>query len=69
MVAGKEFLKRYVSLVEQMQKAQDAFFTCKKVKGYTDRTLLQKAKDLEAEVKRATKDYYNHRDQLELTFN
>lgn len=69
MVAGKEFLRKYVDLVAAMQKAQHDYFTSKTYKGYKDRDLLQRAKDLEAEVKRATKDYYNHRNQLELTFN
>lgn len=68
MVAGKEFLRKYVDLVRDMQKAQDAFFTAKKSKGYTDKHLLQLAKDKEAAVKRATKEYYDHRDQLELNF-
>jgi len=68
MSPGKEFLEKYVALVKKMQQAQDAFFHVKKVNAYTDRTLLQKAKDCEAEVKRATKEYYDHRDQLTLNF-
>ncbi len=68
MKNGKEFLSNYVALVQKMQKAQDAFFTAKKTKGYTDRALLQKAKDLESDVKRATTEYLKYRDQLSFNF-
>lgn len=65
---GAEFLSKYVALVKEMQTAQDNYFHCKTAKGYSDRTLLQKAKDLESKVKIATKEYYNSRDQLTLNF-
>lgn len=68
MVPGKEFLAKYVAAVKDMQAAQDKYFQSKTAKGYSDKTLLQIAKDKEAIVKRATRDYYTHKDQLELNF-
>lgn len=63
---GKVFLKSYVDLTDKTLKAQAAYFASKTFKGYKNRDLLQKAKDLEAELKRATKHYYNNVNQLNL---
>lgn len=50
-------IQDYVKLVEDTLEAQEAYFRCPKTQPMVKRNLLEKSKQLEAQLRKANKDF------------